>query len=110
MDAEKIRRDIEMYVRSAVTGDERESICVEGLLALMLNVYGNGVADVNRHRRKEIADAKAEQIEVDAKVAEGAKLPEHYQWGWDAIDHFTFGTSRAASEIRAQHKPKVRTP
>lgn len=53
-----------------------------------------------------VTDAKAEQIETDARIAEGAKLPEHYQWSWDAIDHFTFGTSRAASAIRAQCRPE----
>jgi hypothetical protein len=35
-----------------------------------------------------------------AKAAENAKLPEHFQWGKDAMEQFEFGKKCAAQVIR----------
>lgn len=40
-------------------------------------------------------------IEEAARVAGSAKLPEHYRWGHDAMEQFTFGLRRAVEAIRA---------
>jgi hypothetical protein len=45
--------------------------------------------------------AYAMALEDAAATAEEAKLPQHYQWGEDAMEQFDFGKRRAANAIRA---------
>lgn len=40
-----------------------------------------------------------------AQAAERAVLPDHYQWGHDAMEQFDFGKERAAAAIRARKRP-----
>lgn len=51
-----------------------------------------------------LAQVAAER-EACAQVAESAALPEHYQWGHDAMEQFDFGKERAAEDIRARSTP-----
>lgn len=47
-----------------------------------------------------IETALNNQREIDAKKAERARLPRHFQWGRDAMEQFNFGKERAAKAIR----------
>ena len=48
------------------------------------------------------AAAVAEERDACAAAAEAAQLPNHYQWGHDAMEQFDFGKERAAAAIRAR--------
>lgn len=49
--------------------------------------------------RRSIINAEREAC---AEAAQGALLPEHYQWGDDAMEQFMTGKQRAAEAIRAR--------
>lgn len=68
--------------------------------ALGPNHYRTG-RDWNIRDTAGMEAVRAAALEDAAKVAEGATLPENYQWGADAMRSFNFGKARAAAAIRA---------
>lgn len=53
------------------------------------------------HDTRVKSDSRRAALEAAVDAAEHVCLPEGYQWGADATEHFAFGVERAAVAIKA---------
>ena len=71
-------------------------LSVHSLLAEVRRLHGYTSGFVLEGYRKGYADG----LEAAANAGQMATLPEGYQWGSEAMEHFNFGKKRAVAAIR----------